>query len=56
MFKVSCFYQKVHNCFAMPSHYGKFSNSFIYENFENFEPFSKINFCNVVTRTRERIS
>ena len=21
MFKVSCFYQKVHNCFAMPPHY-----------------------------------
>ena len=29
---------------------GYFSNSFIYENFENFGPFSKINFRNLVTK------
>ena len=25
MFKVSCFYQKVHNFFAMPPHYNRFN-------------------------------
>ena len=29
---------------------GYFSNSLIYENFENFGPFSKINFRNLVTK------
>ena len=31
---------------------GYFSNSLIYENFENFGPFSKINFRNLVTKWR----